>query len=79
MDRVGVRQSLVERLVNRALALPVSHFLRMKRGISLPVLDRSGDGRGEIGWGAYQSPILVQWRAAGGATRALNVRLVRFV
>ena len=79
MDRVGVRQSLVERLVNRALALPVSHFLRMKRGISLPVLDRSGDGRGEIGWGAYQSPILVQWRAAGGPTRALNVRLVRFV
>ncbi len=50
MDRVGVRRSLVERVVNRALALPVSHFLRMKREISLPVLDRQGDGVGDIGW-----------------------------
>ena len=79
MDRVGVRRSVVERLVNRALAVPVSHFLRMKRGISLPILDRRGDGVGEIGWGTYQSPILVQWKGAGGPTRALNVRLVRFV
>ena len=60
-------------------AVPVSHFLRMKRGISLPILDRAGDGVGEIGWGAYQSPILVQWKAADGRTRTLNVRLVRFV
>ena len=79
MDRVGVRRSLVERIVNRALALPVSHFLRMKRGISLPVLDRQGDGVGDIGWGTYQSPILIQWKGSGSSTRALNVRLVRFV
>ena len=74
-----MRRSVVERLVNRALALPVSHFLRMKRGISLPILDRRGDGFGEIGWGTYQSPILVQWKGAAGPARALNVRLVRFV
>lgn len=79
MDRVGVRRSVVERLVNRALAVPASHFLRMKRGISLPLLHRGDDGGGEIGWGRYQSPILVQWKAAGGPTRSLNVRLVRFV
>ena len=79
MDRVGVRRSLVERIVNRALAVPVSHFLRMKRGISVPVLDRRGEGVGEIGWGTYQSPILVQWRGPGGPTRSLDVRLVRFV
>ena len=79
MDRVGVRRSVVERLVNRALAVPVSHFLRMKRGISLPVLDRRGEGVGEIGWGTYQSPILVQWRGPGGPARVLNVTLVRFV
>ena len=79
MDRVGVRRSIVEQLANRALALPVSHFLRMKRGISLPILDRRGAGVGEIGWGAYQSPILVQWKGVEGPTRTLNVRLVRFV
>ena len=78
MDQVGARRSLVERVVNRALALPVSHFLRMKRAISLPILDRQGEGVGEIGWGTYQSPILVQWKGAGRASRSLNVRLFRF-
>lgn len=79
LDRVRLRDSLVERVVNRAVALPVSHFLRMKRGFSLPVLDRRGDGTGEIGWGTYQSPILVQWKGAPRRTRALDVKLVRFV
>ena len=79
LDKTRLRESLVERVVNRALALPVSHFLRMKRRFSLPVLDREGDGTGEIGWGLYQSPILVQWRAPAGPTRSLDVRLMRFV
>ncbi len=79
MDTTRLRKSVVERVVNRALALPVSHFLRMKRGFSLPVLDREGDGTGEIGWGTYQSPILVQWRSPERPTRALDVRLQRFV
>lgn len=79
LDRMGVRQSVVERIVNRALALPVSHFLRMKRGISLPVLDLAGDGEGEIPRGTYQSPILVQWKGADRRRRALDVRLYRFV
>ncbi len=79
VDRVGLRESLVERVVNRAVALPVSHFLGMKRGISLPVLDRSGSGVSEIGWGTYQSPILVQWKQAERAERLLNVRLMKFV
>lgn len=79
LDRIGLRDSLVERVVNRAVALPVSHFLRMKRGFSLPVLDRSGGGAGEIGWGTYQSPILVQWKGPRRQARTLDVRLVRFV
>jgi thiamine phosphate synthase YjbQ (UPF0047 family) len=79
LDRIRLRDSLVERVVNKAVALPVSHFLRMKRGFSLPVLDRSGDGKGEIGWGTYQSPILVQWKGASRQTRTLDVKLVRFV
>ena len=79
MDQIGARRSLVEKVVNRALALPISHFLRMKRSISLPILDRQGDGVPEIGWGTYQSPILVQWKGTRSTTRALNVRLVKFV
>ena len=79
MDRMGVRKSVVERVVNRAVAVPVSHFLRMKRGISLPVLLQDGTDYGRIVRGTYQSPILVQWRPAEGQSRALDVRLVRFV
>lgn len=79
LDRVRLRDSLVERVVNKAVALPVSHFLRMKRGFSLPILDRRGDGTGEIGWGTYQSPILVQWKGPPRRTRALDVTLVKFV
>lgn len=79
LDRMGVRRSVVERIVNRALAVPVSHFLRMKRQISLPVLDLAGDGTSVIPSGTYQSPIMVQWRDAERATRSLDVRLYRFV
>ena len=79
MDKVGVRQSVVERLVNRALALPVSHFLRMKRSLSLPVLDEESTGTGQIVSGTYQSPILVQWRRPERATRVVDVRVVRFI
>ena len=79
MDRVGMRRSLVERIVNRALAGPVSHFFRMERGISLPVLSRKGERIGEIGWGTYQSPILVQWRSPGCRNRVLDVALLRFL
>ena len=79
LDRIRLRDSVVERVVNRAVALPVSHFLRMKRAFSLPVLDRRGGGAGEIGWGTYQSPILVQWKGAERRTRVLDVTLSRFV
>ena len=79
MDRVGVRSPVMELLVNQVLAIPAAHFLRMKREISLPVLNRQVKGIGEIGWGTYQSPILVQWKVAAGPSRTLDVRLVRFV
>ncbi len=78
MDRMKVRRSVFETVINRAMAVPVAHFLRMKRSISLPVLDREGTGVGEIGWGTYQSPILMQWGASPGGRRSLDVRLVRF-
>lgn len=77
MDVLGMHESLVERIVNRLLAVPASHFLRMKRGISLPVLDRHQPGRGAIVEGTYQSPILVQWRQAEHQVRRVGVTLVR--
>jgi len=78
MDLLGVSESVVERILNRILAVPASRFLRMKRSISLPVFDPEEPGRGRIVEGTYQSPILVQWKRSGGGTRTVNVRFVRF-
>ena len=79
LARMGVDESVIARVLGRTLTLPVTRFQGLRRGISLPVIDRDGDGRGEIPWGTYQSPILLQWRAAPRPTRQLDVKLVRFV
>ena len=78
LERIGVDESVIARVLNRALALPVRRFQGLSREISLPVIDRDGDGNGEIPWGTYQSPILIQWRAPAETTRELDVKLVRF-
>ena len=78
LERIGVDESVIARMLNRALALPVGRFQGLRRDVSLPVIDRDGDGNGEIPWGTYQSPILIQWRAPTETTRELDVKLVRF-
>ncbi|MBI4539761.1 MAG: hypothetical protein HY704_09680 [Gemmatimonadetes bacterium] len=78
MDILGMSESLVERIVNRLMAVPAARFLRMKRSISLPVFDRDPPGHGTIVEGTYQSPILVQWRKAEGRARQVDVTFVRF-
>jgi thiamine phosphate synthase YjbQ (UPF0047 family) len=78
VDAFGLNKSIAERWLGRALAVPASRFLRMKRSVSLLVSD--GDaGRGSIVEGLYQSPILVQWRSPGRAVRHVDVTLTRFI
>ena len=78
LDALGLRTSRIERLLARSLGAPASRFLRMRRSVDLMVSDAKVTGRGELVQGLYQSPILVQWRPAQGATRALDVALTRF-
>ena len=73
MDTFGFSASTVENLLARALALPASRFLRMKRSVSLLV---SGSSPEPIVCGTYQSPILVQWRRARRGARTVQARLV---
>jgi hypothetical protein len=70
---------MVESVLSRAIAMPASRFLRMKRSVSLLVSDRAQPGRGEIVEGTYQSPILVQWHRGSHEKRVLDVTLTRFV
>jgi thiamine phosphate synthase YjbQ (UPF0047 family) len=79
VDALGLGASRVERLIARAIGVPASRFLGMKRSVSLLVSDRQSTGRGEIVEGTYQSPILVQWREPARQVRQLDVILTRFV
>jgi len=79
VDALGLRESLVESVLSRAIAMPASRFLRMKRSVSLFVSDRDQSGRGAIVEGTYQSPILVQWHRGARQARTLEVTLTRFV
>jgi thiamine phosphate synthase YjbQ (UPF0047 family) len=74
LDRLGLRGSVVERLLARTLAVPASRFFRMRRSVNLLV---ATDDAGEptIVEGTYQSPILVQWRTAPRSARVVDVSL----
>ena len=79
MDALDLRESFVESVVSRAIAMPASRFLRMKRSVSLLVSDSNPTGKCAIVEGTYQSPILVQWHRGDRQARMLDVTLTRFV
>jgi thiamine phosphate synthase YjbQ (UPF0047 family) len=79
VDALGLRESRVENVLSRAIAMPASRFLRMKRSVSLLVSDRNHAGQGAIVEGIYQSPILVQWHRGERQSRVLDVTLTRFI
>jgi thiamine phosphate synthase YjbQ (UPF0047 family) len=79
VDALGLSESFVERVLSRAIAMPASRFLRMKRSVSLLVSDREAHGSGAIIEGIYQSPILVQWHRGNRRSRQLDVTLTRFI
>jgi thiamine phosphate synthase YjbQ (UPF0047 family) len=78
IDALRLNESLVERIIDKFLAVPARRFLRMKRSVSLLVSDEQNTGRGSIVTGTYQSPILVQWKRAAAQTRRIEATFVRF-
>ncbi len=78
VDTLGLSESLVERIIDKCLAVPAERFLRMKRSVSLLVTEDEANGEGTIEQGRYQSPILVQWRKSEPQTRRLRARFTRF-
>ena len=79
VDTLGLRESMVESVLSKAIGMPAERFLRMKRSVSLLVSDRGEAGRGAIVEGTYQSPILVQWHRGPRRERILDVTLTRFI
>ena len=74
VDALGLRGSIVEKVLAKTLAVPAARFFRMRRSVSLLVSDRGSRVPGIVE-GTYQSPILVQWQKAPRETRMLDVTL----
>jgi len=74
LDSLGLRGSIVEKVVARTLAVPAARFFRMRRSVSL-LVSECENGLPAIVEGTYQSPILVQWQNAPRQARVLNVSL----
>jgi hypothetical protein len=74
LDTLGLRGSMVEKVMARTLAVPAERFFRMRRSVSLLVSERQ-DGTNGLIEGTYQSPILVQWQRPARQSRVLEVTL----
>jgi hypothetical protein len=72
-DALGLRGSIIEKVLAKTLAVPAARFFRMRRSVSLLVSE--GGTCPAIVEGTYQSPILVQWQRAPRQTRMLDVTL----
>ena len=78
VDALGLAESAIEQVLARALAVPASRFLRMKRTVDLLVSNSRTPGRGAVVEGTYQAPIMVQWRRADRGERQVTVTLTQF-
>lgn len=78
-DALGLSASRLEFALARALELPASRLLRMKRSVNLLVSDAGTDGTGAVVEGTFQAPIMVQWRPATAGRRTVEVVLSRFL
>jgi thiamine phosphate synthase YjbQ (UPF0047 family) len=74
VDALGLRGSIVEKVLAKTLGVPAARFFRMRRSVSLLVAD-TGTDRPGIVEGTYQSPILVQWQKPVREARMLDVTL----
>ena len=68
-------ESSFERLIAKVMSLPARHFFRSRRVSFLATGDSPGMPP-RLVRGTYQSPILVQWKAAERRTRRITIKLV---
>lgn len=78
VEALGLSASRIEGILARALEVPASRFLRMKRSVDLLVSDAGTPGKGAVVEGTFQAPIMVQWRPATRGAREVHVALTRF-
>lgn len=77
IDKLGMNESLVEKVLARLMALPADRFLRMKRSVNL-LVSTTESGPSRVVSGSYQSPILVQWEKSARQARTVEIALTEF-
>ena len=77
IEKLGLSESTLERLMARVVSVPAERFLRLRRNISLFVSQKATNG--PLVCGTYQSPILLQWQRAASEQRRLKATLVKFI
>jgi thiamine phosphate synthase YjbQ (UPF0047 family) len=75
LDALHWDQSVLERLVAKAMAVPARRLLRSRR-VTFLASDEAAGGCARMVRGTYQSPILVQWRPPDDRSRKLDVGIV---
>jgi thiamine phosphate synthase YjbQ (UPF0047 family) len=77
LDVLGPGGDILEAAIARFMAIPAARRLRFKRSLSLAVGDCDGHGP-RVVRGRFQTPILIQWRAAPQRYRTLRVAYSHF-
>lgn len=74
MKKIHITNSVVDKVLP-CLSLPLTRIFRLKKHIKLLVSSSMRTDSGRIVQGAYQSPILLQYREADRAVRCLEITL----
>ena len=72
MEALHLDQSVLERLVAKAMAVPARRLLRSRR-VTFLASDDEAQGAARMVRGTYQSPILVQWQPAAEQARRVDI------
>jgi hypothetical protein len=73
-DALGLGESIVQRVLARAIALPAARFFRMKRSVSLLVSHKQSAGRGNILDGAWLGSGSASVSKGGDASATFEVK-----
>jgi thiamine phosphate synthase YjbQ (UPF0047 family) len=76
MEALRWDESVLERLMAKAMSVPARRLLRSRR-VTFLASDDAGSGRARVVRGTYQSPILVQWQPADEQARRVEITVSR--
>ena len=78
MDSFHISESVIEKMMAKAIALPAEKFLGVRKKVSFLISNNGKDRTAEILHGRYQSPILVQWKETPKLSRSVTLTITKY-